>query len=377
MSSLHPSFLLNNLHSLQSSLLTIMAKINSFFFFLLLSFSISVFGLSPRKVTDPPVVNPLFSGTTVVSGSSSAPSGSAVYVFVDSVFLGATVVSSTGAWVLTGITPLVLGRTVTAAVTDTLNDKEISEQSTAVVVQEKKLTDTAPLASAPEVPSPPSNNAVSSIPEISVPLLAGSEIVSGTSVDNVGTAIYVYVNDEFMGATTVRNDRLWSLSGMAPLSAGQKVAASAIDVRGNKAMSARFEVVVSDASGRSVSERLLISGPIHEGESSVRGISSEQAGSAVYVFVDSKFVGATMVDGVGTWVLKGVRPLTVGQVVSAKGPDSADSSPGVEATAVVFASNGFRDEAESPASPDPAITPIADPDGDFFSGNCFLVVAHF
>jgi uncharacterized repeat protein (TIGR01451 family) len=67
-------------------------------------------------VTPAPVVNPAFAGDEAVSGTSAAPDGTLIDVFVDGVFIGQTTVWG-GVWVLQPVEPLAAGQVLTAQAT--------------------------------------------------------------------------------------------------------------------------------------------------------------------------------------------------------------------------------------------------------------------
>ena len=66
-----------------------------------------------------PVVNdPLYETETTITGTSVSPDGTLIDVFIDGVWIGQTVVTSGGVWIIDGVGPLVAGQVITAVATE-------------------------------------------------------------------------------------------------------------------------------------------------------------------------------------------------------------------------------------------------------------------
>jgi pectin methylesterase-like acyl-CoA thioesterase len=152
-------------------------------------------------ITNPPVVtSPIAVGATSVSGTSTEADNTVITVYVNYVNVGTALVS-TNTWTLSSLTPLTVGQLVEATALADL--KTVSDTSNVVTVQ-----------------------AVSAVPVVTSPVLAGATSVSGTSTEADGTTIEVFVNSVSAGTTTVTGGA-WTLSAMTMLTPGQVVTAKA------------------------------------------------------------------------------------------------------------------------------------------------------
>ncbi len=253
----------------------------------------------------PPVVDsPLLAGATSVTGTSTAPAGSTITVYVNGAAVGTATVQAGGTWSLSGIgTPLADGDAVKAAVGV---GGQTSADSNVVTVA----------ADAADVTPPP---------WVTSPIYAGAVRVSGTSTSPAGTRIDVFVDGACVGSTAVTSAGTWTwnLPGGMTLRDGQAVFATATDeAQGLGTSVPSPEVVVSaNASDRTPSP--VIGSPVYGGATSVAGTSSSPGGARIDVYADGVFVGTTTVQSDGTWSLTGIGPLAEGTVLQATATDEA------------------------------------------------------
>ncbi|NMB99029.1 MAG: hypothetical protein GYA35_01990, partial [Thermoanaerobaculaceae bacterium] len=247
------------------------------------------------SIPNPPVINgPIVEGQTVVTGTSDAPDGSTVTVYVDGTPYTGTV--SGGTYSVT-VPALAGGDSVYATVTV---GGETSNPSATVIVD-------------------------FAAPSVNSPIYSGATSVSGTSSSPVGTTITVYVNGVPVGTTTVQAGGVWTLNGIGPLSTGEIITATAGTGEAMSAPSA--PVTVINAPSQSIPP--IVSSPIYQGtDVIISGSSVEPEGTIITVYVDGSPVGTTTVQEDGSWSLPGVS-LTDGQSVSAtaQAPGETVSEP--------------------------------------------------
>ncbi len=146
----------------------------------------------PGFQTPAPVVNsPLYNNQKVITGTSTAPNGTVISVYVNGSLYGTTTVTG-NAWTFTwtpgGSTPaLSTGQTVTAYAK--FEDRPISGISNSVVVI--------------GCTSPPVITTVATIPG------GGGKDVSGTSSEPAGTVVSIFQNGNAKGSATVQADGTW------------------------------------------------------------------------------------------------------------------------------------------------------------------------
>lgn len=339
----------------------------------------------------PPVVTgPIVAGATSVGGTSTAPVGSDITVYVNGTPY-TTTVGVGGTWVVTSIPAMAAGTTVNATVTAGGQTSAVSNtvtvQHPAPVVNGPILANPASITGTSSAPdgttltvysngialgtttvsggswtysgaglsgliggeaitatagtgaaeSAPSNTVVvtalpPSIPPIvSASLLAGgSQTILGSSVEAPGSVISVYVNGLSIGTTTVLADGSWSF-GPTALAEGQVVSAT-VQASG-KAVSALSNQVVVAAGAGSVTPPPVITGPIPALATSVSGTSLPNA--TVDVYADGVYLGTVTADGSGNWTLPGVPPLADGTILSATATVSGSGTSDWSAPVVV------------------------------------------
>ncbi|NNC94528.1 MAG: hypothetical protein HKN92_03130 [Chitinophagales bacterium] len=163
----------------------------------------------------PTLIPPLITGDTLINGYSLSPPGTQIKLFINSVIQDTTTVDDLGNWSF--IVPAV-STSDTVHVTGTELCKSESRPSQKVVVRNQ-----------------------SDKPSINCPLLdlyEGDTVVSGTSTEAIGTIIYVYIDQDSIGITTV--DGLGNWSAIVPsysLYPGGAVTAKAINNGSNELLS--------------------------------------------------------------------------------------------------------------------------------------------
>lgn len=244
----------------------------------------------------PSVSGPIFGGATSVSGTSTSPAGTTVTVYVDGVPVGTTTVGAGGTWSLTGIGPLTAGESVTA------------------------ITGTGEAASVPSVPVIVTAAPVQSIPPIvSSPIYAGGSVtVTGSSIEPPGSVITVYVDGVPVGTTNVQADGTWSLTGVA-ISDGQTVTAT-VQAGGEVTSGPSSGVDAASNSGDLTPPPFVAT--IYGEDTDIDGTSAAP-NSVIDVYADGTYIGTTVADGSGNWVLVGGGPLPEGTLVTA----TATASP--------------------------------------------------
>jgi len=289
--------------------------------------------IAPGPIPNPPTLtSPVFAGATSISGTSDAPVGSVIKVYVNGVLVGTTTVVAGGTFNLTGVGPLVDGQTLTATV--------------------KVAGSTSPL-SAPVVVSANAAD-VTPRPTVDSPVFAGATSISGTSSSPAGTLIDVFVDGIYVGQTAVIGGGTWSITGVGPLLDGQAITATATDAGNNKGTSAPSVPVYVSANAGNVTPPPVVTSPIFSGLTTVTGTSTQPAGTIIDVFVNGVVVGKTTVNANGTWYLTGLSPLLSGDVVTAKATNlaagmgtSASSAPVVVVPAAPVISSALQAGATS------------------------------
>ncbi|PIR73959.1 MAG: hypothetical protein COU35_04865 [Candidatus Magasanikbacteria bacterium CG10_big_fil_rev_8_21_14_0_10_47_10] len=259
--------------------------------------SISVFSntvIADHAVSPAPSVNsPITAADTTISGSSSEADGTVIGVYVDGNPVGSTTVVS-NSW------------SISVAASELQADEDVSAKAT-IDTNNDGLINGSDNASAFSTPITISE-LLSHVPAINAPITAGDTTISGTSIEADGTVITIYVNASLIGQTTV-SAGTWLLSvSETELDAGEHVTAKAtIDtnndgiINGSDTASAPSSTVIVDAAPIPT-DVPNISSPITAGDTSVSGLSTENDGTTVEVFVDGLSIGTTLVTG-GTWSL--------------------------------------------------------------------------
>ncbi len=246
---------------------------------------------------DPPTVSgPIYEGATSVSGTSTSPVGTTITVYVDGVAVGTTTVQAGGTWTLPGIGPLAAGDSVSA---------------------------TAGTGDATSIPSAPVTVLpviLQSVPPIvSSPIFEGGSVtISGSSVEPSGSVITVYVDGILAGTTTVNADGSWTLPGVS-VSDGQVVTAT-VQAPGETVSLPSSGVVVCSGSGDVTPPPFVAT--IYGEDTDIDGTSTIP-NATIDVYADGVYIGTTVADGAGNWVLVGGGPLPEGTLVTA----TATASP--------------------------------------------------
>jgi hypothetical protein len=268
-----------------------------------------VVGATGAQSSSPSLFEPLVEGARDVVGASVEADGTLIEVYLQGAFAGrATVVA--GGW-SASVAPLLAGASVTAVAT--APGEQPSAHSSPVIVLAR-----------------------SDAPTVTAPLSAGTSIVAGTSHEGSGAEIDVYVNGARVAAAIVSNGA-WSVMLPAALIAGDGVYAIATGI-GKGPSRPSNTVTVSTPQGRS--DAPMLAAPIIVGDTMVRGTSAESPGARIDVYVEGALVASTTVTSSspagGDWLVVGLAPLAVGQVVSATAtaPGEGTSAPG---TATVLA----------------------------------------
>lgn len=249
--------------------------------------------VSNQPPNAPSINGPLTEGETVVSGTSDAPDGSTVTVYVDGI----------------PYTGIVDGGTFSV----TVPSLEGGDQVYATVTVNGQTSDPSTTETVHYVP-----------PTVNSPIYSGATTVSGSSSSADGTVITVYVNGNPVG-TTVVSQGSWTLTGIGPLATDDVVTATA--GTGASESQQSDPVVVIAPPLQSVPP--IVTSPIIEGGNvTITGSSVEPVGSIVIVYVDGNPVGTTTVNEDGSWSLPGVT-VSDGQTVSAtvQAPGEEVSNP--------------------------------------------------
>jgi large repetitive protein len=251
----------------------------------------------------PVVSSPILAGATSVSGTSTAPNGSTVTVYVNGTPYTGTV---SGGTFTVAVPALVAGDVVKATVTA---GGQTSGDSNLVTV----LTQSIP-------------------PIVTASLLAGVQTVSGSSVEAAGSVITVYVNGVALGTQpVVQADGSWSLPGVT-LAAGDVVKATVL-APGKGVSGYGNQVTVASGSG-AVTPAPVITPGLSNGATSVTGTSVPNA--AVDVYSDGLYIGTVTADGSGNWTLgPGVGPLAGGAILTATATVSGSGTSDWSAPVIV------------------------------------------
>lgn len=277
------------------------------------------------KYTPPTVSSPIHAGDSTIIGTSTSPAGTTITVFKDGVSIGTATVQAGGTWSLTGISGLIGGESITAtAGTGTA----MSDPSAAVIV----------------IPYPPI---------VASPLLAGTTIISGTSLEPVGSQVTVYVDGVLAGNTTVQAGGTWDLTGVAPLADGQYVTATSTVDGETSAPSPRIYVGNNAAD---ITPPPAVNSPVFAGATSISGNNSASpAGTLIDVYVDAVYIGQTTVQADGTWTLTGIGPLTDGQAIVATATDLANNHGTSMPSPPVYVSANAGNVTPAPAISEPVL----------------------
>jgi hypothetical protein len=149
----------------------------------------------------PTVTAPVVAGSTSVSGTTSEDDGTIILIRVNNVEQASSGISSGGAWTVNSLPAIQAGDSVKASATAPV--KTTSAFSTPVVAVLRTTT-----------------------PVISAPVIAGATSVSGTSAED-GSSIQLFVDGLAAGTNPVVAGGTWSVTGLAPFTAGQVLKANA------------------------------------------------------------------------------------------------------------------------------------------------------
>ena len=148
------------------------------------------------KTTKPLITVPVYAGSTIISGTTSEANGTSIEVFLDNVLLGTTTASG-GAWSLTVSKPTLIS-THLLKVRATAPGKYVSAFSADVTIVD----------------------AISPVPAISTPIIAGVTVIEGTSVGPDSTLIEIFKTrsgtTSSIGFAVVSSNN-WVISGLDDL----------------------------------------------------------------------------------------------------------------------------------------------------------------
>jgi uncharacterized repeat protein (TIGR01451 family) len=148
------------------------------------------------KTTTPLITVPVYAGSTSISGTTSEANGTSIEVFLDNVLLGTTTANG-GTWTLTVSKPTLIS-THLLKVRATAPGKYVSAFSANVTIID----------------------AISPVPAISTPIIAGLTVIEGTSIGPDSTLIEIFKTRS--GTTTsigfaVVSSNNWVISGLDDL----------------------------------------------------------------------------------------------------------------------------------------------------------------
>lgn len=325
---------------------------------------------------DAPVVSsPIAAGASSISGTTSAPVGSQIQVYVNGVAYGSPVTTTGGSWTLSGVSGLVGGENITATVTaggqasgvsntvvvtpDSPTVNAVAEGATTVtgtttapagssvtvtiggntytgtvvaggggtntwsVTVPASATSAGATVSATVTANGQTSSAASvqvtpNPPAVTAPIYTTSTSITGTSSAPDGSTITIYKNGTSIGAATVTGGT-WTLSGVSGLVVNDAITAT---VTAAGVTSSTSNTVNVSSSGSGTTPTPSVDSPLAAGATSVSGTSTSPAGTRIDVYVNGAYVGSTTVSG-GTWTLNGIGPLTAGQQVTATATDTA------------------------------------------------------
>ncbi len=236
----------------------------------------------------PFISGPIDEGQTEVRGVALETAGTPVEVFRNGVMIGRAFVDPFFGWSLAPVLPMVAGDVVEARTIAAGLDP--SPLSAPVVVRD-----------------------VADAPRLDAPIRAGASRVSGWSAERPGSQVEIFVNGTVEAVSVTGADGRFDVLVRPNLVAGQRVMARVRpddELTGPTSEEVWVEGVEQTASAPS------LVGPIAAGASLVRGLSTENAGSVVRVFVDGVPVGDTRVDGDGRFQ-SAVPSLTAGARLTA------------------------------------------------------------
>src|SRR5262249_45432823 len=124
-------------------------------------------------------------------------------------------------------------------------------------------------------------------PVVNSPIFAGATSVSGTSTSPNGTVINVYVNDVFVGTTTVSGGT-WTLNSIGPLNPGDEVKANATE-SGKTTSNYSASVFVSPLGQQTPYP--VVNSPLYNGDTIITGTSISPNGTLIDVYVNGVYIG--------------------------------------------------------------------------------------
>ncbi len=225
-------------------------------------------GVSP-SATPAITTSPIEPTTTAVSGTSS--SGFEIFLYIDGALTNTTTADGSGNWSF-GSLNLELGQSVDIRALETGECMSAAASST---VTEQTTT-----------------------PNIQGSIANGATTVSGTSTEEAGTVIGVFVDAASAGTVTVDGNGNWVITGLS-LSTGEVINATAL-ATGKSVSDLSLSITVQ---GNSLAP--AITGSYVEGETSVSGTSPSANGTVITVYIDGVSLGSTTVS-TGTWTLTGL-----------------------------------------------------------------------
>ncbi len=289
-----------------------------------------------------PTVNAVTAAATSISGTSSATGDTVINVIRQrgsgTGSLGTTTVSSTGAWVLSGLSSSALhgADVITAKARIDTNNDAVNDGSDTYSAASSNVTVSSLTSAAPTVSA----------------LTEGATSISGTSTGRNGTLIKAYVNDSLVGTGSVTSNA-WTVSPVTALVTNNLVKATATfdtnndgTVDGSDDASAYSTTVT--VGGLPVSAAPAVNAPIIARDTTISGTSSEASGTTITVSVGGVSVGTTTVSG-GAWSRTvSTSELQSGEVVTAKATASGKS--------ISSESTGITVQART--SPAPTVTAV-------------------
>ncbi len=224
-------------------------------------------------LTAAPVIttNPILPSTTAVTGTSA--NNARIDLYAGTTWIGTTTAIGTN-WTISGLT-FTLGQSITAQAITSGQCQSVTSAARVV-----SLASTAPV--------------------VNSSLNVGATSVSGTSIEAVGTTITVFRGVTNIGSTTVQAGGTWTLTGIAPLVAGNSFKATATAVGKDPSPDSNTETVKAATTIIPV-----ITGTYTEGGTTVSGTSGSPNGTIIKVYIDGVLLGSTTVGG-GNWSLAGL-----------------------------------------------------------------------
>ncbi|TRX58821.1 T9SS type A sorting domain-containing protein [Fulvivirga sp. M361] len=258
-------------------------------------------GVSGTEATPVISTNPIETSTSSIAGT--ATTDATIYLYIDG-FQQSTTTATSGNWTFS---------TLSLSLGSLIEVRAFSSGSCISGAASRSVTEQ------------------SGTPSVTSPIPNGSTSVSGTSSEDSGTIIEVFVDGASQNTGTVDANGNWTIT-VPTLNTGEVVTATATTTGKSTSLLSSPVTVLANSTAP------VISGSYSEGGTSVTGTSASADGTVITTYIDGISLGTTSVSG-GNWTLSGLSAanfdLYAGGTLAATATEAGNTESAVSNTVTV------------------------------------------